>query len=72
MKEELLFLGAIFSLCLIAYVYYSVIKRFVTAVKEKNHQWAIIEFVIFLAITAICVFIVKPFHMTVFLVSMFQ
>lgn len=71
MKEELTFLGVIFSLCLIVYVYYSVIKRFVTAIKEKNYQWAIIELVTFLAVTAICIFAIKPFHMVEQVVWMF-
>ncbi len=72
MKEELLFIGIIFLLSLIASVYYGGIKRFAAAVKEKKYQQATIELIILLAITAICVFIVKPFHMTVFLVSLFQ
>ena len=71
MKEELMFLGVLFSLCLIVYAYYSVIKRFVTAIKERNFQWAIIKFVILLMITAICVFVVKPFYMVEQVVWMF-
>jgi len=62
MKEELLFIGIIFLLSLIASVYYGGIKRFAAAVKEKKYQQATIELIILLAITAICVFIVKPFQ----------
>lgn len=73
MKEallELCFLGGIFSLGLIAHVIYASIKRFAAAAKEKNHQGIIFELVIILIIIAICIFIVKPFHMVGHLVSL--
>ncbi|MBR6182985.1 MAG: hypothetical protein IKQ76_00275 [Bacteroidales bacterium] len=71
MKEELLFLGIVFILSLIFYAFYSVIKRIVTAIKEKKYEWASVEFLILLAIIALCVFVVKPFQLAESLVALF-
>ncbi len=72
MKEELLFLGIVFSLALIFYIFFSIIKRFVSAVRKKDLKGAAIEVVILLVEVVLCALVLKPFRLVEYLVEMLK